>query len=111
MLRAAGHEVLGVAGEVHATPLPGRAQELLADRLDEARMVVADDQADTLQPALDEQRMNRGQAEPSSLPAAELEPQDPALAVGRDPDRDERGHGHDVAALADACRYVASSQR
>jgi hypothetical protein len=33
-------EVLGVAREVHPAALPARAQELLVDRLDEARVVV-----------------------------------------------------------------------
>ncbi len=35
-----------------------------------------------------------------AAPARQLEPEDPALAGRRDPDRDERRHGHDLALLA-----------
>jgi hypothetical protein len=48
------HEVLSVAGEVDPAALPRRAQELLADRHHEPRVVVADDEPDARQAALTE---------------------------------------------------------
>jgi hypothetical protein len=50
----AGHELLGVAGEVDPAALPGRAEERLVERLDQPGMVVADDQADAAEAAGDE---------------------------------------------------------
>ena len=107
---AARDEVLGVAGEVHPAALPGRAEELLADRLDQPRMVVADDEPDAREAALDEARMNAGQAEPSSLPGRQLEAQHPPLAAVATPAA--------TSAAIDTTRppsrtltYVASSHR
>ena len=54
--RRARDEVLGVAGEVDPAALPGGSEELLVDRLDQAPVVVADDQPDARQAALDERR-------------------------------------------------------
>jgi hypothetical protein len=58
--RAARHEVLGLAGEVGAAPLPGRSEELLADDPSEPGVVVADDEPHAAQPALDEAPDERG---------------------------------------------------
>lgn len=49
-----GHEILGVAAEVDPAALPVRAEQLLVHRLDQARVVVADDEADPVEPAFDE---------------------------------------------------------
>ena len=54
-------------------------KQLLADRLDEAGVVVADDQAHAVEASFPTRpRMKRGQAEPSSLPGVQLEAQVPA---------------------------------
>ncbi len=52
--RRAGDEILGVAGEMDPASLPRGPEELLADGLHEAAVVVADDETDAGQAALDE---------------------------------------------------------
>ena len=61
MVRARrGHEVLGVAREVHPAALPGGPEQLLADRGHEPGVGIADDEPDTGQAALDERADEAG---------------------------------------------------
>ena len=78
--RRARHEVLGVAREVHPAALPARAQQLLADRLDEPGMVVADDQAHAVQATLDERADEARPGGALVVARRQLEAQHPPLA-------------------------------
>ena len=73
------------------------AQQLLPDRLHEAPVVVADDQAHARQAALDEPPDERRPGRALVVARGELEAQDPPLAGQRDPGRHERRHGHHPA--------------
>ena len=91
----AWHERLGIAGEMHPTPLPGGAEKRLTDGRDEAPVGIADDQPDARQAALDEPAQERRPGIALVVAGGEFESQDPALAGARHPDRDEGGHAHD----------------
>ena len=102
MLRAArGDEVLGVAGEVDPAALPARSQELLPDGLDQAGVVVADDEADPVEAALDERADEGRPGAALVVPRRQLEAEDPPLAGAGDPGRHEGRHRHDPPAFAD----------
>jgi hypothetical protein len=104
----AGDEVLGVAGEVDAAALPGATKELLANGLDEAGVVVADDQADAAETALDETPDEGRPGAALVVARGELESQDPPLAGGGDAGRDEGRDRDDPARLATSADARAS---
>jgi hypothetical protein len=72
--RGTRHEVLGVAGEVDPAALPGGSEELLEGGLDQACVIVGNDQAHARETALDQAADAGRQALPSSLPAASSSP-------------------------------------
>jgi len=76
-------------------------RRMTAARLGKARVVVADDQPDTVQTTLDEPADEGRPGRPLVVAGAELEAQDAALAGVRHAGRDEGRHGHDPAGLAD----------
>src|SRR6266852_9519481 len=94
-------EVLGVARAVDPTALPRRSEELLPEGLDQAAMVVADDEPDTGQAALDERADERRPGRSLVVARGELEAEDPALPALGHPGRHERRHRHDPTTLAD----------
>lgn len=93
-------EVLGVAREMDPAALPAGAQELLSDGLDEARVVVADDEPHAVQPALDERAHEPRPGRALVVARGELEPEHPPLAGRGDARRDETGHRGHPAGLA-----------
>ena len=99
--RRARHEILGVAGEVDPAALPARAQELLADGLDQARVVVADDQAHAVEAAVDERTDERRPGRALVVAGRELDAEDPTLTAHGHAGRDQGRHRHDPAGLAD----------
>ena len=90
MLRAAPrHEILGVAGGVDAAALPGRAQELPADGLDQPRVVIADDQAHAVRGRATRSAMNDRPGVAFVVAGRELEAEHAALAARGHADRHE----------------------
>lgn len=81
--------------------LPGRAQKLLVDGLDQPSMVVADDQPDTGQTTFDEATDEGRPGRALVVARGELEPDDPPLAAVRDGGRHEGRHRGHPAGLAD----------
>ncbi len=94
-------EVLGVPGEMDPAALPGGAKELLVDRLDQSSVVVADDQPDAGEAALDEPPDEARPGRALVVACGELEPEHAALAGRRHAGRHERRHRGHPPCLAD----------
>ena len=84
-----------------STSLPRRSQELLADGLDQAAVVVADDQPDAGQSTLDEAADEGRPGTALVVAGREVESEHAPLAGRRHAGRDEGRHRHDPPALAD----------
>jgi hypothetical protein len=99
-LRGLGHFRGQVAGVVGPAPLPTRSRQGGLDRRHQPGVRIRGDQRDPGQ-ASGDQRAQERQPTGAVLTRHDVEPEDLALAVGGDPDRDQGVHDHRAAVLAD----------